>query len=228
MPSSLIFDMDGTLFQTNKILELALDETFAYLTSLNEWSNETPLQKYREIMGVPLPVVWETLLPTHSNEIRQRANEFFHDKLITNINNGNGALYPHVREVFDYLKETGSSIFIASNGQVEYLNAIVNYYNFDVWVTETFSIQQIQTQNKADLVNFILNKYNIEHAAVVGDRLSDIHAAKSNGLMAIGCRFDFSQEDELAQADAIIDDLLELRTLISDKMNTEHERGSWK
>jgi phosphoglycolate phosphatase-like HAD superfamily hydrolase len=40
----------------------------------------------------------------------------------------------------------------------------------------------------------------------VGDRLSDINAAKDNGLMAIGCRFDFAQEDELVQADATIDD----------------------
>jgi phosphoglycolate phosphatase len=214
MPGAVIFDMDGTLFQTNKILELSLEETFAYLRSLHEWSSETPTQKYREIMGVPLPVVWETLLPDHSNVIRQSANEFFQEKLIANINNGNGALYPHVYEVFGYLKQAGCSIFIASNGQIEYLNTIVSYYKLDNWVTETFSIQQIQTQNKADLVCHILKKYHIVHAAVVGDRLSDINAAKNNGLMAIGCRFDFAQEDELAQADVTIDDLLELRTLL--------------
>lgn len=214
MPLTLIFDMDGTLFQTNKILEWSLDETFTYLTSLNEWSKETPIQKYREIMGVPLPVVWETLLPEHSNEIRQSANDFFHEKLITNINNGSGALYPNVYEVFNYLKQAGCNIFIASNGQIEYLKAIVSYYNLDTWVTETFSIQQIQSQNKSDLVHFILKTYHIEHAAVVGDRLSDINAAKNNGLMAIGCRFDFAQEDELMQADAVIDDLLELLKIL--------------
>jgi phosphoglycolate phosphatase-like HAD superfamily hydrolase len=148
MPGAVIFDMDGTLFQTNKILELSLEETFANLRSLHEWSSETPTQKYREIMGVPLPVVWETLLPDHSNVIRQSANEFFQEKLIANINNGSGALYPHVYEVFGYLKQAGFSIFIASNGQIEYLNAIVSYYKLDNWVTETFSIQQIQTQNK--------------------------------------------------------------------------------
>ena len=49
--------------------------------------------------------------------------------------------------------------------------------------------------------------------AVVGDRLSDIHAAKDNGLISIGCRFDFAQEEELVQADVIIEDLLELKTL---------------
>ena len=55
---------------------------------------------------------------------------------------------------------------------------------------------------------------DIKKAAVVGDRLSDINAAKDNGLIAIGCNFDFAQEDELAQADLVIDDLIELKTLL--------------
>ncbi|MEK8129331.1 HAD-IA family hydrolase [Paenibacillus filicis] len=213
MPQSLLFDMDGTLFQTNKILEVSLEDTFAYLRSLHEWSAGTPTQKYREIMGVPLPVVWETLLPDHSDSIRETANRFFQESLITNINQGKGALYPHVGEVLHDLKQAGHSLFIASNGEVEYLQAIVSHFGLDAWVIETYSIQQIQSQNKTDLVRHILNKYHIETAAVIGDRLSDIHAAKYNGLMAVGCRFDFAQESELEQADAVIDDLLELRTL---------------
>jgi phosphoglycolate phosphatase-like HAD superfamily hydrolase len=215
MSLSLIFDMDGTLFQTNKILEISLEETFKNLRALNLWEKETPIEKYREIMGVPLPVVWETLLPTHSDEIRQRTNDFFNKKLICNINEGNGALYPNVIEVFTYLKKNNISLYIASNGQIEYLNAIVRYYNLDQWVTETFSIQQIQTQNKSDLVGTIVAKYHIEKGVVIGDRLSDINAAKSNGLLAIGCNFDFAQEDELSQADIKIDSLLELKTIIA-------------
>ncbi|MEH7082050.1 HAD hydrolase-like protein [Neobacillus drentensis] len=213
MSLSLIFDMDGTLFQTNKILEISLQETFNQLRIMNLWEKETPIEKYREIMGVPLPVVWETLLPDHTNIVREQANEFFHEKLITNINEGNGGLYPNVKEVFGFLKERGCSIYIASNGQVEYLNEIVKFYHLDQWVSETFSIEQIQTQNKADLVQTIMKKYKIEKGAVVGDRLSDIIAAKSNGLIAIGCNFDFAQEGEMSQADIKIDSLQELMSL---------------
>ncbi|MDF2855777.1 MAG: family hydrolase [Neobacillus sp.] len=215
MSLSLIFDMDGTLFQTDKILEISLEETFKHLRALNLWEKETPIEKYREIMGVPLPVVWETLLPDHSNEIRKRTNDFFNKKLIATINEGNGALYPNVIEVFTYLKKNNNSLYIASNGQIEYLNTIVRYYNLDQWVTETFSIQQIQTQNKSDLVGTIVAKYHIEKGVVVGDRLSDINAAKSNGLLAIGCNFDFAQEDELSQADIKIDSLSELLTIVA-------------
>lgn len=49
---------------------------------------------------------------------------------------------------------------------------------------------------------------------MVGDRLSDINAAKNNHLIAVGCNFDFAQEHELAQADIVIDDLIELKTIV--------------
>ena len=62
----------------------------------------------------------------------------------------------------------------------------------------------------------IVKKYGITNGAVVGDRLSDINAAKDNGLLAIGCNFDFAREEELAQADVVIDDLMELKRIIGE------------
>ncbi|MCH4825904.1 HAD hydrolase-like protein [Planococcus halocryophilus] len=215
---SFIFDMDGTLFQTDRILEIALDDTFDRLRTLNLWDSGTPLEKYREIMGVPLPEVWKKLLPEHSLETREEANDYFHERLIQNIESGKGALYPNVEEIFMHLKNQGHAIYIASNGLTAYLAAIVAFYGLDRWVTETFSIQQISSLDKGRLVETIVRKYDITNGAVIGDRLSDINAAKMNKLIAIGCRFDFAQEDELAQADFVIEDLSEL-ILLSSKLN---------
>jgi phosphoglycolate phosphatase-like HAD superfamily hydrolase len=213
MTNALIFDMDGTLFQTDKILEVSLDDAFNRLRSLKKWDAETPIDTYREIMGVPLPKVWETLLPDHSPEEREQTDAYFLERLIHNISDGKGDLYPHVQEVFSYLIEYDYSIYIASNGLIEYLNAIVSYYGLDQWISETFSIQQIESLNKSDLVRHIVDQYKITNGAVIGDRLSDINAAKDNGLVSVGCRFDFAREDELAKADMIVDDLLELKAL---------------
>ncbi|EOO21249.1 MULTISPECIES: HAD family hydrolase [Bacillus cereus group] len=220
MLQALIFDMDGTLFQTDKILELSLDDTFDHLRSLQLWDTITPIDKYREIMGVPLPKVWEALLPNHSNKVREQTDAYFLERLIENIKSGNGALYPNVKEVFSFIKENNCSIYIASNGLTEYLQAIVSYYDLDQWVTETFSIEQIHSLNKSDLVKSILKKYDIKEAAVVGDRFSDINAAKDNRLIAIGCNFDFAQEDELAHADLVIDDLMELKGILPELKNS--------
>ncbi|WP_368901938.1 HAD-IA family hydrolase [Oceanobacillus oncorhynchi] len=210
---SVIFDMDGTLFQTDKILELSLEDTFTYLASLGKWGGSIPIDKFREIMGVPLPVVWETLLSNHSVKEREQINDYFQDRLIENIKNGKGALYPNVQDISEFLLKDGYTIFIASNGVPAYLKAIVDYYHLDDWVSETYSIEQIESFSKSDLVKTILTKYGIEEAAVVGDRISDIKAAKDNGLTAVGCSFDFAKEEELSQADVVINDLIELRRM---------------
>lgn len=212
---AVIFDMDGTLFQTGTVLEQSLEEAFAVLRERGDWQGAAPIEEYQNIMGVPLPAVWKALLPGKSDETKREMDSYFLERLIANISEGKGALYPDVREVFAVLAAEGYRIFIASNGLVRYLAAIVEYYGLDEWVAETFSIEQAATLDKGELVRMIIEKYDVTEGAVVGDRLSDIRAAKANGLFAVGCRFDFAQEQELKEADAVIDGLVELQKILA-------------
>lgn len=214
MTKVIIFDMDGTLFQTNQVLEASLEDTFQKLRKINKWEGDAPLAEYQQIMGVPLPKVWETLLPEFTPYERNEVDALFLDRLISHIKNGRGALYPGVKETMGQLTNQGFSVYIASNGLKRYLQTIVEYYRLNSWVTETFSIEQIDSLDKSSLVQEIIRKHNIQEGAVVGDRLSDIRAAKENGLTAVGCRFDFAQEEELAQADHVIEDLRDLKHVL--------------
>lgn len=212
MKKAIIFDMDGTLFQTNLILEPALESTFDELRKIDLWSGNTPIEKYREIMGVPLPVVWETLCPSHSREIREKSNEFFHNQLIELIRNHKGALYPNAEKVLEALSKK-YTLFIASNGQVEYLQAIVEIFGLGRFFENTYSIQLITSGHKSDLVKKVIQENNIQNGAVVGDRSSDINAARDNNLLAVGANFDFAQASELESADIVINDLEALLNL---------------
>ncbi|MGX9134789.1 HAD hydrolase-like protein [Rummeliibacillus sp. JY-2-4R] len=209
MKKAVIFDMDGTLFQTNLILGLALDETFDVLRENNLWFGETPIEKYREIMGVPLPVVWKTLCPHHSHEIRKNSNKIFHEKLIGLIKDQKGSLYPNTEFVLERLS-SNHELYIASNGQIAYLQAIVDTYHLDRFIQKVYSIQNISSGNKSELVKKIVQENNIINGVVVGDRVSDIRAAKDNQLTAIGVNFDFAQAEELNEADRVIENLIEL------------------
>ncbi|MFJ7994882.1 HAD hydrolase-like protein [Peribacillus frigoritolerans] len=213
MSKAIIFDMDGTLFQTNLILEPALEETFDVLRKENLWDTKTPIEQYRKIMGVPLPVVWKTLCPNHSLEIRIKSNEIFHKKLIELIRAQKGALYADVERTLNELSKK-YPLFIASNGQIEYLQAIVETYNLDRFIQNTYSTQLIRSGHKSDLVQMVKNKNQIGNGYVVGDRSSDISAAKDNELIAVGVNFDFAQEDELKQADFVVNNFKEILELI--------------
>ncbi|WP_397261180.1 HAD hydrolase-like protein [Peribacillus simplex] len=210
-----IFDMDGTLFQTNKILGSSLERTFEILRSEGSWTGNTPLAKYQKIMGVPLTVVWETLLPKHPDHIRRQADQLFLDCLIQEIKQGNGQLFPLVMETLSTIKQLGISIFIASNGLVKYLEEICSYFGLHEFVTDIYSVERSSKGSKTDLVQMLLKDYRIESAIVIGDRKSDIEAAKKNGLSAVGCQFGFAEENELADADLFIADFSELQTYLS-------------
>ncbi len=175
--------MDGTLFQTEKNLELSLEDAFNHLRALDRWAEDTPIKKYREIMGVPLPKVWETLLPNHSKETRNKMDNIFQESLIKNVKRGENGLYPNAVEILSYLKGKNYSIFIASNGLMNYLSAIVESYNLNKLVCETFSIEQIDSLSKSDLVKHIKAKYGISQGAVVGDRISDFGESLNTTLI---------------------------------------------
>ncbi len=104
-------------------------------------------------------------------------------------------------------------LYIVSNGQIEYLQAIVETYNLDRFIQHTYSIQLMKSGHKSDLVKMVKNEKQIEEGYIVGDRSSDISAAKDNAFISIGVNFDFAQEDELKQADFVVNnfkDILEL------------------
>ncbi|MGN5456352.1 MAG: HAD hydrolase-like protein [Candidatus Kurthia intestinigallinarum] len=203
MEHAIFFDMDGTLFQTNLILEPALEATFEQLRTNNLWSGETPLKLYRDIMGVPLPIVWEKLCPMHSDATREASNAFFQQALIHEIEQGTGALYTGVEETLAQLSEK-FPLYIASNGQLPYLNAIVEHFALHRYIQKVYSIEGIRSGNKSELVANALKEQHITSGFVVGDRASDIAAAADNGLVSIGVCFDFSQTSELKKADHIV------------------------
>lgn len=213
MNRAIIFDMDGTLFQTNLILEPALEATFNVLRKEKLWNMKTPIEQYRKIMGVPLPVVWETLLPNHSIEIRNKSNDYFHNHLIDLIRNQQGALYDDVEFTLNELSKK-HPLFIASNGQIEYLKAIVETYNLERFIQRTYSIQLIEPGDKSALVQMVKTENQIREGYVIGDRASDISAAKDNNLIAIGVNFDFAQEDELKKANYVVNNFKEILELV--------------
>ncbi|BAK16494.1 predicted phosphatase [Solibacillus silvestris StLB046] len=214
MQTAIIFDMDGTLFQTNLILEPALERTFEYLRQNKLWTGATPIDEYREIMGVPLDVVWKTLCPNHSDKIREKSNYYFQSALIEEIRLGNGALYENVVSTLQILSKS-YPLFIASNGETAYLQAIMSTFKLNRWIQKCYSIDIIPSRNKSHLVEQIKQEQNIVSGFVVGDRASDITAAIDNNLLAIAVNFDFAQHEEIKKAHHIIAEFPQLIDILN-------------
>jgi phosphoglycolate phosphatase len=213
IPFAVIFDMDGTLFQTETVLVPALHKTFDRLRNEGMWQGDTPVEKYLRILGVPIPEVWRQLMPEASEAVRDRAAAWFLDDIIDEIGQGNGRLYPDVLTTLAVLAKQEIPLFVASNGRSRYLAAIRAAFQLECYFIDFYSLDRFSLQSKSALVKQLLNDYEMERAVMVGDRRSDIEAAKENGLVAIGCRFGFADDKELTEADILIQRFSELSRL---------------
>ncbi|GAB3071302.1 HAD hydrolase-like protein [Salinicoccus sesuvii] len=215
MNKAVFFDMDGTLYKTELILGDALNQTLNKLDTLNIRYVEQPMNKYKKIMGVPMTEVWNQLLVTRSEEDIKSANGLLQEHLITNINDGKGELYQGVEEVLSHIKEQRYNIYIISNGEKAYLDAICEHHNLEGLVDGVYSINLINTSDKSDLVKKVIEEESVKAHYMVGDRASDFKAGKDNNIEIIGCRFYFSNDEELKEADYTVDSFRTIKQIIN-------------
>lgn len=205
VPFAILFDMDGTLLQTEKLSTPAFIRTFDQLRQKGLWQGETPDEsELINVLGMTIEQIWDKLLPGASEEAIHSADAFLLDNEIQLLKERVTELYPDVKSTLEKLHEKGFALFVASNGQEEYIDAICQEYELKPLMTDLYSAGRFRTHSKNDLVAKLLSDYKIGQAVMVGDRHSDVEAGKINGLFTIGCDFGFAKPGELDGADIII------------------------
>lgn len=209
-PEALIFDIDGTLFQTESVLDNAYYQTFHDLKGL--YDAEIPsIEKMYACIGMTAEELWADLAPDASEEFKKIAGERMLELEMDGLKKGLGKLYPTTYETLDNLQRNGYRLFVASNGEEDYVKSVVKYTGIEHLFEEVYTAGEYKTVSKIDLVKLILNNHNVTSAWMIGDRFSDIEAGIKNGLTAIGCDYaEFKKIDELADADLVIRRLREL------------------
>lgn len=205
IPYAILFDMDGTLLQTEKLSTPAFQRTFEQLREQGMWQGPTPDEKALiNVLGMTIEQVWTKLLPGAEEATKKAADAYLLENEIRLIKERITDLYPGVRETLQRLHEEGYALFIASNGQEEYIDAICEEYELKPLLTDLYSAGRFQTSTKKDLVAKLLRDYDIKQAVMVGDRHSDIEAGLANDLFTIGCDFGFAKPGELDGANVVI------------------------
>ncbi|TDG00979.1 HAD family hydrolase [Paenibacillus piri] len=213
----MIFDLDGTLFQTETLLLPAYHATFDQLRAENLYSGETPPESaILGSLGMLLEHIWQRVMPESDEAVRRRADVLLLDYQIQGLVKGEGKLYDGVADTLTALHEQGIRLFVASNGLESYVKEVVAYKGVDELFEALYSAGEFQTRSKVDLVRMLLEKYGIGSAWMVGDRSSDVEAGLKNGLTVIGCDYaEFkSGSGELEGAHAKIQRFGELLELI--------------
>ncbi|MFD0672956.1 HAD family hydrolase [Cohnella sp. GCM10027633] len=217
-PEAMIFDLDGTLFQTETLLGPVHRRLFAQLHAEGLYGAEAPpIDRLLGSLGMLLSDIWKQVMPDGSPEAHERANELMLQYELEELSGGVGHLYPGVAETLTELHRRGVRLFIASNGLEPYVKGVPAGRGIGQLFEAMYSAGEFATASKVDLVRLLLDKYEIESAWMVGDRSSDVEAGKENGLFVVGCDYaGFKREGELDGSDAVIGAIPELLELLEE------------
>ncbi|UJF34710.1 HAD family hydrolase [Paenibacillus hexagrammi] len=189
-PEAMLFDLDGTLFQTETLLLPAYHATFDELRRLGLYSGETPPEeRILSSLGMLLEHIWQRVMPEASAEARLEADRLLLHYQTEGLEQGQGLLYEEVADTLTSLHERGIRLFVASNGLEGYVRGVVQAMGIGELFEDLYSAGQYQTRSKVDLVKQLLHRYGIEHAWMVGDRSSDVEAGLKNGLVVAACDY---------------------------------------
>ncbi len=216
---SIIFDLDGTLFQTDKLVIPAFNNTFKKLQSDGYRIDKIPNnQEILSVIGLTLDEIWEKLLNNLKKDIHYKASEYLLMYEIEGIREGYGNLYSGVIETLIKLKNNDYKLYVASNGLKNYVYEVTKSFNINHLFDDIYSAEDFNTNSKSKLVRKIITIHNINKGVIVGDRLSDVEAGKNNNLYVIGCDFGFSSKNELNNSDIIINEFTQIIDILENKI----------
>lgn len=189
-PTTLLFDLDGTL--SNPLQGIARSINHALTRHGREPQPESALAHY---VGPPVDEIFRLVTRAPENEIMALVATF--RERYADIGYGENVLYPGIREALDALIRKGLHLGICTSKPAEFAEKILRKFE----IREQFACLSGGGTGiaKRDQIGTLLQTGEIGSATVmIGDRASDIMAARAHGLDAIGVLWGFGSYEELS------------------------------
>jgi phosphoglycolate phosphatase len=206
-----MFDFDGTITDS---IPSAIDAVQKMIKTLN-FPYKTKDEIHEFVGFGEIPLISGSIGTNEPKALKQAMDtyeEIYKKEGIFNIR-----LYPHVREALEYFKN--KSKVIVSNKKDEFINIILKNLELDRFFEHVYG-GDTSPCLKPDpcAILHILEKYNVppEKALFVGDMTVDVKTGKNakTHTCAVTYGFDSGEKLKKEHPDMLIDDLLELKTLI--------------
>lgn len=181
---TIIFDLDGTLFQTDTVFVNAFRKICAS-RGVRPQSEE----EIKGLIGAPMTEICrntfgENLTDSEIDQIRSEIRELENENL-----DQSGRLYDDVNSMLEQLELAGFTLCICSNGSKPYVENILEKFD----IKNKFSIVKSRNEGltKTHLIKQILDECKCCSAIVVGDTSYDFEAAKETGCLSIGVSYGY-------------------------------------
>ena len=214
MKDILLFDLDGTLFNTKEGIVNCVKYALEYYGIHEE--KEENLERF---IGPPLHKSFEMFYGFDNKKAAEAAEKYrerYKDSGIFQC-----SPYGGMENMLKALKENGKRLGVATSKPEVFAERILEKYNLKKYFEYvTGSLLDNTRTGKSDVILEALQRFqaykNRENVIMIGDREHDIIGAKETGLMSVGVRYGFSKGDELerAGADYVVSNVEELSALL--------------
>jgi len=201
----VIFDLDGTLYDTEKVSVEALQ------TALSKFNiSDVTDDEIRGQFGEVTDTIVRNLVPDMGEKFYMSLKEeikYQEEKLIPK----KGELYEGIEDMLDELEKNGYDLSICSNGRKKYITIVLETTDIEDYFTHIRG--NVPGKSKADQLGSLLDELNTKTVVMVGDRYHDIEAAKKVGVPSIGVAYGFGRE-EVESADHIAEDPMDIYEIV--------------
>ncbi len=202
---SIIFDLDGTLWDSRKEVAESWSEVIRQYDYVRQ---EVTFQEMNDLMGKTMDDIEDILfseLPKEKRtELMNRCAEY-----------ENEYLAKHGAKLFDNLEDTLQKLsekyrlFIVSNCQPGYIETFLDYYDLNKYF-EDHECPKSADIVKSDNIKLISKRNGLKNPVYVGDTQGDANATKDAGLEFVFAEYGFGNVEEYQYKIEKIEDLLDL------------------
>ncbi|MDQ4087233.1 MAG: HAD family hydrolase [Pseudomonadota bacterium] len=200
MTGAILFDVDGTLVDTNDLHAAAWQEAFRH------FGVELGFQEIRDQIGKGGDNLIPTLLPEDVVRRRKQEIEDFRSELFQRDYLPRAVPFPGVRPLFERLYADGIKIVLASSAKEAELNFHQNIIGCQDLIFAATSKDDVERSKPCpDIFAAALAKVaplGSDEVIVVGDSPWDVKAAANAGLKAVAVRCGGFHEQWLKEAGA--------------------------
>lgn len=206
---NLIFDIDGTIWDSTPNVALAFNEIIKSNPSTQDYPPLTADILKKEF-GKPLPDIGRSLFPSlPEDEMLELL-----DRMMAHENK---YLKQHQFEAYEGLKETfiqlskTHKLFIVSNCQAGYIELCIENLGLEPYITDHLCPGDSNLL-KADNIRLIIERNHLDAAAYIGDIAADQKASIEAGVPFIWASYGFGHVEG---ADAVIKKPSDLLTIFN-------------
>ena len=187
MKNSVIFDLDGTLWEV-------IESTYK---SVNIITNKYNLKEVsRETICKVFGLNKEESAKLYFPYMELKESTKLVDEIavinIENLKKNGGNIYPNVKEVLNILANIYDLYIVSNTAEIEYIRALLKSADVKEYFKEYIAASSLNISKK-DAIKKVIADNKIEKAVYVGDTRIDLEAAYKNNIPFVYAKYGFGK-----------------------------------